>query len=49
VIRNISVDSETFLMTDFMNLIIKSVQSFECTHRDSVYVHVFIREVIISV
>jgi hypothetical protein len=28
-----TVDSETLLVTDFMNLKIKSAQSFECAHR----------------
>jgi hypothetical protein len=38
---NIPVDSETLFVTDFMNLKIKSTQSFECTHRSKVCVHVF--------
>jgi hypothetical protein len=29
-------------MTDFMNLKIKSGQSFECAYRNRVYIHVFI-------
>jgi hypothetical protein len=40
---DVSVDSESFLVTDFMNLKIKSAQSFECAHRDMMYIHVFIR------
>jgi hypothetical protein len=39
---DVSVDSETPLVIDFMNLKIKSTQSFECDHRDRMYVHVFI-------
>jgi hypothetical protein len=40
---DISVDSETLFVIDFINFKIKSAQSFGCTHKDSVYVHVFIR------
>jgi hypothetical protein len=40
---DISVDSETLFVIDFMNFKIKSAQSFRCTHKDSVYIHVFIR------
>jgi hypothetical protein len=36
------VDSETFLMIDFVNLKIKPTQSFDCAYRDKMYVHVFI-------
>jgi hypothetical protein len=36
---NISVDSETLLVTNFMNLKIKPAQSFGGAHRDRVYVH----------
>jgi hypothetical protein len=39
---DISVDSETFLMTDFVNLNIKSTQSFGGVHRDRMYVYIFI-------
>jgi hypothetical protein len=39
---DVLVDSKMLLVTDFMNLKIKSVQSFECTYRDSMYIHVFI-------
>jgi hypothetical protein len=35
---DVPVDSEVFLMTDFMNLKIKPVQSFECVHRSRVCV-----------
>jgi hypothetical protein len=38
-----SVDSETLLVTDFINLKIKSAHSFRCVHRGRVYVRVFIR------
>jgi hypothetical protein len=33
-----SVDSETLLVTDFMNLKIKLAQSFRCAHKDRVYI-----------
>jgi hypothetical protein len=38
----VHVDSETLLVTDFVNFNIKPTQSFECAHRDNVYVRVFI-------
>jgi hypothetical protein len=44
VVGNVPVDSETLLMTDFMNLKIKSTQSIRCAHRDMMYVRVFIAE-----
>jgi hypothetical protein len=39
---DISIDSETLLVTDFINLKIKPVQFLGGAHRDMVYVHVFI-------
>jgi hypothetical protein len=39
---NVSVDSKSLLMTDFMNLKIKSAQSFRGAHRDRVCVRMFI-------
>jgi hypothetical protein len=39
---DIPVDSEVILVTDFVNLKIKSVQSFECAYRNSMCVHIFI-------
>jgi hypothetical protein len=36
------VDTETLLVTDFMNLKIKPTQSFGGAHRGRVCVHVFI-------
>jgi hypothetical protein len=39
---DVPVDSETLLVTDFMNLKIKLTQSFRCDHRGKVYVCVFI-------
>jgi hypothetical protein len=39
---SVSIDSETFLMTNFINLKIKSTQSFEVAHRGRVCVHMFI-------
>jgi hypothetical protein len=38
----VSVDSETLLVIDFVNLKIKPAQSFEDTHRGRVCVRVFI-------
>jgi hypothetical protein len=37
-----SVDSETILVTDFVNFKIKSAHSFRVAHRTIVYVRVFI-------
>jgi hypothetical protein len=39
---DIPVDSETLLVTDFVNLKIKPAQSFGCAHRGRVCVHMFI-------
>jgi hypothetical protein len=39
---DIPINSETFLVIDFMNLKIKSAQSFECAHKDNVCIHMFI-------
>jgi hypothetical protein len=39
---DIPVDSETLLVTDFVNLKIKPFQSFEGAHRDMVCVCAFI-------
>jgi hypothetical protein len=39
---DVSIDSETLLVTDFVNLKIKLAQSFGGIHRDRVYVRVFI-------
>jgi hypothetical protein len=39
---DVPIDSETFLVTDFINLKIKSTQSFGGAHRGRVYVCVFI-------
>jgi hypothetical protein len=36
------IDNETLLITDFVNLKIKSAQSFRCAHRDKVCVRIFI-------
>jgi hypothetical protein len=40
---DISVDSEALLVTDFMNLKIKSAQSFRGAHRSRMCVYAFIR------
>jgi hypothetical protein len=39
---DISIDNETLLMTDFINLKIKLTQSFRDAHMYSMYVRVFI-------
>jgi hypothetical protein len=38
---DVFVDSESFLMTDFMNLVIK--QSFKYAYMNRIYTHVFIK------
>jgi hypothetical protein len=40
---DVSMDSEMFLVTDFVNLNIKPVQCFKCAHKDRVYMYIFIR------
>jgi hypothetical protein len=42
VVDDVFIDSVAFLVTDFVNLKIKPVQSFRGTHRDIMYVRVFI-------
>jgi hypothetical protein len=39
---DVSVDSEILLVTDFVNLKIKSAQSFKYANRGRVYIHVSI-------
>jgi hypothetical protein len=39
---NVLINSKTLLVTDFVNLKIKPVQSFEIVHRDRVYMRMFI-------
>jgi hypothetical protein len=39
---DVLIDSDASLMTDFINLKIKSAQSFGCAYRDKMYTHVFI-------
>jgi hypothetical protein len=39
---DVPIDSETLLLSDFVNLKIKLVQSFGCIQRGRVYVRVFI-------
>jgi hypothetical protein len=39
---DVPIDNEMFLMTDFVNLKIKSTQSFRCAHRGRVYMRAFI-------
>jgi hypothetical protein len=40
---DVLIDSETLLVTDFINLKIKSTQSFECVYRGRMCVCIFIR------
>jgi hypothetical protein len=42
VVSDIPIDSKTFLVTEFMNLKIKSAQSFRSANRVRVCVRVFI-------
>jgi hypothetical protein len=42
VVGDVLIDSETLLVTDFMNLKIKSVQSFGGAHNSRVCVRIFI-------
>jgi hypothetical protein len=39
---DVPIDSEAFLVTDFVNLKIKPTHSFECAHMGKVCVRVFI-------
>jgi hypothetical protein len=39
---DVPVDSETFLVTDFVNLKIKPAQSFKSDHKGKVCVYMFI-------
>jgi hypothetical protein len=39
---DVSINSEIFWMTDFVNLNIKPAQSFRSVHRDKMYIYVFI-------
>jgi hypothetical protein len=41
VVGDVTIDSDV-LLTNFVNLKIKSVQSFRVVHRNRVYVHIFI-------
>jgi hypothetical protein len=43
VVGDVPVDSETLLVTDFVNLKIKPAQYFEGAHNDRVYMYIFIR------
>jgi hypothetical protein len=40
---DVSINSETLLVTDFINFKIKPAQSFRGAHRDNVCIYVFIR------
>jgi hypothetical protein len=40
--RYVPVDSDLFLVTNFVNIKIKPVQSFGGAHKGRVYVHIFI-------
>jgi hypothetical protein len=39
---DVLIDSETFLVIDFVNIKIKLAQSFKYAYRDKVYIRVFI-------
>jgi hypothetical protein len=39
---DVPVDSDTLLVIDFVNVKIKSTQSFKCAHRNRMYVHIFV-------
>jgi hypothetical protein len=39
---DVPINSETLLVIDFMNLKIKSVQSFRCALMGMLYIHIFI-------
>jgi hypothetical protein len=41
VIGNVPINSDVFLITDFVNLKIKLTQYFEGAHRGKVYLHVY--------
>jgi hypothetical protein len=49
VVVDVPVDSNVLLVTNFVNLKIKSTQSFEYAHRVRVCVHVFIGGVFVHV
>jgi hypothetical protein len=38
---DVSVDSETLLLTDFVNLKIKSAQSFKGAHKGKKYIYIY--------
>jgi hypothetical protein len=42
VVRDVSVDSEVLLVTDFVNLKIKLTQSFRDAYKNMIYMHAFI-------
>jgi hypothetical protein len=39
---DISINGETILVSDFVNLKIKSAQYFRCAHKNRMCVHIFI-------
>jgi hypothetical protein len=39
---DVSIDNDVILVTDFMNLKIKSTQYFRCAHKDMIYARKFI-------
>jgi hypothetical protein len=41
---DVPVNSKTFLVTDFVNLKVKSAQSFECVHRNIYVCTVFLKK-----
>jgi hypothetical protein len=43
------IDSDTLLMTDFMNLKIKSAQFFRVAHKDRVCVNIFVEMNVVNI
>jgi hypothetical protein len=40
---DVPVDSEKLLLIDFVNLKIKSIQSFRVAHKDKIYIYILIK------
>jgi hypothetical protein len=43
VVDDVFVDSETFLVTHFINFQIKPTQSFKNIYKEKIYIHMFIK------
>jgi hypothetical protein len=46
---DVPIDSETFLVIDFVNLMIKLAQSFRCTHRGKICVFIGCARIYINI